>query len=59
MPLSKHTYNIVFKLDARIPLIRGNLKLTASTHVTKAYDLGPAGKGSVIDLLKDMKLLRL
>jgi hypothetical protein len=46
-----------FKLDARLPITRGNLKLIASTHVMKAFDLGNTDRDQVIDLLKDMKYI--
>jgi hypothetical protein len=53
----KHMFKLVFKLDARLPIVRGNLKLIAATHVTKVYDLGHAGKDSVLDLQQDMKYI--
>jgi hypothetical protein len=54
MSRSKHHYDFIFKLDARLPITRGNLKVIASTHVMKSYDLE---KESVIELLKDMKYI--
>jgi hypothetical protein len=55
MSPSKHKYDFIFKLDARLPITRGNLKVIASTHVTKAFDL--ADKDMVASLLKDMKYI--
>ena len=52
-----HWLNIIPKLDARLPIMRGNLKVIASTHVMSAYGLARAGKESVADLLKDMKYI--
>ena len=56
--MSKYTWvTFLFKLDARLPITRGNLKLIAVTHATQAYNLGDANKDSVLDLLKDMKYI--
>jgi hypothetical protein len=55
MSPGKPRYDFIFKLDARIPITRGNLKVIASTHVMKAYNL--ADKDMVASLLKDMKYI--
>jgi hypothetical protein len=57
MSLSDHDPNLVFKLDARLPITRGNLKLIATTHVASAYDLAHVGQDAIADLLRDMKYI--
>jgi hypothetical protein len=53
----KSYVNVFFKLDARLPLMRGNMKVIAVMHATTAYDLARAGKDTVVDLLKDMRYI--
>jgi hypothetical protein len=49
--------NFVFKIDARLPITRRNLKLIATTHVSVGYDLVHVGQDAVVDLLRDMKYI--
>jgi hypothetical protein len=53
----KSYVNLFFKLDARLPIMRGNMKIIAVMHATTAYDLARAGKDTVVDLLKDMRYI--
>lgn len=49
--------NVFLKLDARLPITRGNLKVIAATHVMSAYNLAHADKDTIIDLLANMKYI--
>ena len=57
MLLNDHDSNIIFKLDARLPITRGNLKVIAMAHVMSAYNIAHISKDAVGDLLKDMKYI--
>ncbi len=59
MSLSKHNDYFIFKIDARLPITCGNLKLIATTHTVLAYNLGHINKDHILDLLKDMKYIYL
>jgi hypothetical protein len=47
----------ISKLEACLPLTRGNLKIIAVTHATTAYSLGDVGAEAVSALTRDMKYI--
>jgi hypothetical protein len=47
----------LFKLEARLPIVRGNLKIVAVTHATRVYDLGTVNPEGIADLIRDMKYI--
>ena len=51
------TQIFVFKLEARLPLARCNLKIVAVTHATRAYNLGSIGADGINTLMRDMKYI--
>jgi hypothetical protein len=49
--------NFSVKLEARLPLTRGNLKIVAVMHATRSYKLGFISQEEVDALTRDMKYI--